>query len=206
MIEKYHDPIFKLITEKKEALGVNTIAKETDIALSTVQKYLTTQQTYFKKTGDRKWDLPERVKQEVSPESLQLMINGLENSILLIQTQTKELQQSIANLVPPINILKRNIRDSAPPVAETPILNEKLVNKIASLDKLPKVIKSRKDSLTDDMYEMLMNTDWYGIFVDLGYNYLQEVIEPELYDLLLGTKIDLSEDALSTIKEYQKDI
>lgn len=85
MIKKYHDPIFKLISEREEALGVNEIAKGTELPLSTIQKYLSTQQSYFRKNEDRKWDLPEKVMSDITDSSLLLAVNVLENSILLMK-------------------------------------------------------------------------------------------------------------------------
>lgn len=205
MIEKYHKPIFEVIS-REGALGVNAIAKATEIPLSTIQKYLDKQQTFFRKTEDRKWDLPENVNADITSQSLILTANILENTILLIQSQLGELQNTVANTLTPVNTLKRGVENKPLPVAETTYKakNTKLSKILEAIDKLPSLIKSRKENVSEELLELLLNTEWLELFVDLGYNYISDVIEPDLYELLLGNKTDLSEDTLTTIKEYQK--
>lgn len=206
MIKKYHDPIFNAITQAGEALGVNTIAKETDLPLSTIQKYLSSQQHYFRKTTDRKWDLPEKVNADITSDSLVLAVNVLENSILLFQSQLAEVQNSVSNLLVPTNTLKTGIQNKVYPVANSsPKVESELLRIILEkVDKLPGIIKKKKDNFSDEYFKLLSNTNWLDLMLDMGNNYAKEVIEPALYDLVLGNTLELDEGVLTTIKEYQK--
>jgi hypothetical protein len=204
MIEKYHEPIFKLISEKG-ALGVNQIAKETEIPLSTVQKYLSTQQSYFRKNEDRKWDLPEKVTSDISDSSLTLAVEVMENSIQLFKAQLEEMVQAAANVLTPINTIKRGISNKPAPVADKQprVQNPKLAAILENVGRMPNLIKSKKSDLTDNYYQLLMNTDWLSMQLDLGDNYMKEVIVPGLSDLLLNQTEKLDEDTYTAIKDYQ---
>lgn len=205
MIERYHVPIYALISERG-ALGVNTIAKETGFPLSTVQKYLSAQQNYFRKTPDRKWDLPEKVNADITDSALVLTVSLIESTILLMQTQLAEVQSTLGNALTPLSTLKKGIENKPAPVADVPQLpkNEKLRKILEETDKLPEVIKSKKENLSEEMYKMLLNTNFLELILDMGDNYVGEVVTPELFDLLLGTKDELSDDVLNNLKDYQK--
>lgn len=205
MIEKYHKPILALIS-KEGALGVNSIAKATDIPLSTVQRYLNLQQNYFRKNDERKWDLPERVNADITDTSLSLAVNVVENSILLIKTQLADVLNSVENALSPLNTVKRGIQNKPASVADTTpkVENELLESTLEQIDRLPSILKSKKENIPDELLKVLLNTKWLDLLLDYGRNYFKEVIEPDLYDLALGTSTELSEDTLSTIKGYQK--
>lgn len=204
VIKKYHDPILREISDKG-ALGVNALAKLTDLPLSTVQKYLTTQQTYFRKTSDRKWDLPERVNTDITSNSLQRSASLLDNTLVLLQNQLEEMGNTLASLAPVTNMIKRALENNTLPVADnsSKLTNRKVKEMFDSVDKLPEVIKNKKKNISEELYEMLINTDWLSLWIDYGTNYVSTVIQDSLYDLLLGKTDELSEDALDTIKSYQ---
>lgn len=202
MIEKYHNPIFALISEKG-ALGVNELAKATDFPLSTIQRYLTVQQTYFKKTQGRKWDLPERVNSDITDDSLNLAVNITEDSIKLIRAQLTDALNAVENALIPLSTVKRGIKHKPTPVAPK-VNSEKLQDILEAADKIPTIIKSKKENLTPEMYDTLMSTKWLDIYLDLGNKYVVDVITTELYDLLLGVKKEMDDEIFSVIKEYQR--
>ena len=204
MIQKYHEPIFNLLTQKG-ALGVNTIAKETGIALSTVQKYLTTQQSYFRKNEDRKWDLPERVKTDISEDTSKLTLSILENSLLINQKHLGEALNAVDNSLKAISTIKAILESKPPSVADTSpkITNKKLLSIIDTTDRLPEVIKARKSFIPDEYYQVLIKTSWLDLILDLGDTYVNDVIQPELYELLSGSKTELDEDLVNVLKNYQ---
>lgn len=204
MIEKYHKPIFEVIS-RMGALGVNQIAKETDLPVSTIQAYLTKQQSYFKKNDDRKWDLPENVVSEITDNSLTLSLGVLENAILLIESQLREVVESFTNIIIPLNTLKKGLKDKPAPVADTipkgasPKLRELMEN----VGRLPTIIKTKKSNLTPEQYDLLLNTEWLNLILDLGANYFRDEISPSLYELLLGSTAQIPEDILDVLNQYQ---
>lgn len=201
MIQKYHDPILTVINEKG-ASGVNVIAQLTGIPLSTVQKYLTTQQKYFRKTQDRKWDLPEKVTTDISNNSHTLVVTGIENSFLLFKSELDALINLVDNSLIQIEQLKRVVQNKPTPVAENTI-NPRLKNLQEKMDNLPRIIKSKKENIPKELLEILLNTNWTDFTLDMGANYLNDVVEPALYSLIIGESDYLDEDLLNQIKEYQ---
>jgi hypothetical protein len=203
--EERKDQIIAVLSEKG-ALGVNALARELSIPLSTLQKYLHSQ-NYFRMNESKKWDLPERVTTDLKANTMTLMLNSLETAILLIQSQIEESRQAVANALVPVESLKRGFKSIQHPVAEsgTVGLPPKWSEALDMLAKFPEIIKSRKDKLSEENYNILRNVDWHYLYLDMGANYFINALSGEIYNLILGETDNLSEDALTTIKEYQKE-
>lgn len=204
MSEERKDQILRVLSEKG-ALGVNALAREIGVPLSTLQKYLHNQ-NYFRMNDSKKWDLPERVTTDLKTNTMTLMLNSLETAILLVQSQIDETRQSIANALVPVESLKRGFKNIQLPVAESGNvgLHPKWSEALDMLVKFPDIIKTRKDNLSEENYDLLRNVDWYHLYLDMGANYFINVLSGDIYNLLLGETDNLSEDTLTTIKEYMK--
>lgn len=209
MTDKYHDQILTLISEKGPT-GVNQLAKALEIPVSTMQRYLH-KQTFFRMNEDKKWDLPEKVIGDVKSTSLTLVTDVIETSIMLLKSQIAELEHSVDNVLSPLNTLKRGIKGFAPAAgavagssSKSDITNKHILDLDNDAQNLIKATKKYVQVCPQEYQELLINTDWYHLVTDLGYKYVKEYISPELGDLFLEQRDNLSEDTLEVIKEYQK--
>lgn len=204
MIKRYHDPIYAVIAEHGPQ-GVNQLAKLVELPVSTVQRYLTVQQTYFKKTIDKKWDLPENVNTDITDNTLLLAANSIDSTVQLIETQLKELLTQFTTVQMPLSTLKRGLEGYRPSVAgsSSKVTNKKLETMLNQVAKLPDFLKDKKKNIGNEYYELLINTRWLDMYLELGNKYVDSAIIAELADLMLGNTDKLGEDVLSTIQEYQ---
>jgi hypothetical protein len=197
------------VLRDKGAMGVSTLAKEVGLPVSTIHRYLH-DQNYFKLNERRRWDLPERVQTETNGNTLTLMVSGLENAILFLKAQLEEVRNSVDGLLVPTNTLKKGITnfsiEPALPVAipSKRAIPERIETLLETLDNLPKIIRSRKDFVKPETYEMLRKVEWLDLMLDYGKKALDDIINPELQDVLLGNQEEFSEDVLGILKEYLK--
>jgi hypothetical protein len=204
MYDKYKDDILKLITDNGP-MGVNALSKATSIPLSTLQKYLH-KQTYFKINEDKKWDLPERVATDIRTNTLELMVNMVETSILLLKSQMEELQHNVDNTLTPIATLKRGLSAQAPVASNQtgqstidPRLSEIMDMKATLIS----IFKKQKANIPDEYESLLFNFDYVGLVLKEGKQYTQSFLEDGLYNLLSGSTDELSEDTVEILKENQ---
>jgi hypothetical protein len=204
---KYHDLILTIIGEKG-ALGVNQLARELNIPVSTMQRYLH-KQTYFRINENKKWDLPEKVAGDIKSTSLLLMAEIVENSVMLLKAQLDELDQSVENIRGPLETLKKGVKvanlSAAGAVADkSDIANEYMLYVDNEIQTLMKATKKYVQVCPEEYQTILLNVDWYHLVLDMGFKYVKEYISPELGDLFLEKTDNLSEDVIESLKEYQK--
>ena len=206
MIDKYKDDIIVLI-KKNGPMGVNALQRELDVPLTTLQKYLH-RQTYFKINEDRKWDLPENVIADIKNNTLELMTNVVENSILLLKSQMDEMQLSLNNALVPISTLKRGISNLSAGVASTEsgqkITNPHLLELIKHEGTLKEIFSKKKDNILEEYRNLLFNFDYIGLVRKEGEEYTKEFLEQNTYELLAGRTQILTEDTIQILKENQK--
>lgn len=204
MIPKYHDPILTLL-KAKGALGVNAIATETGIPLSTVQKYLDKQQTYFKKTAERKWDLPHNVQADIKTNTLELTVGVIENSILMLQSQLDEVKESLQSTLAPIGTLKRGIANVATPVASVqPDIDKRLIQLDIDVNDNLELIQKSKNSFESEYKSLILNMDFLGIILNYGLAYVKGPFFTEVSEVMLEKSDFLSEEVIEILKEYQR--
>lgn len=203
-MEKYKDDIIKLITERGP-LGVNAIQRELGMPLSTLQKYLH-RQNYFKLNDDRKWDLPENVIGEIKTNTLSLMTNVVENSILLLKSQMEEMQLTIDNALSPIITLKKGVNNIALPVADKGNIqiDPRLVRVSDDANKYTQIVKAQKGNIPDEYKDIVFSFDLVGLVLKEGEEYVRESVMDELSAVLVGKNSTLSEELIQTLKENQK--
>jgi hypothetical protein len=200
--------IIQLIREKGP-LGVNTIASEIGVPVSTLQKYLNKQQTYFKINSDRKWDLPGNVASEVKNSTLILNTEIVENTIQLLQSQMEELQLNLANALIPVGTLKRSIQNLNVPPPVAALTNQidihpRLIELDEKTKKSNQLFKQYLPKVPEEYQELLKNLDLYAITIEMGTKFMNEQFNAEISSLFLEKEDKLSDELLEVIKIYQK--
>lgn len=202
--DKYYDTILAILTEKGE-LGVNEIARLADMPLSTVQKYLE-RQTYFKKTERRKWDLPDNVNADIKTETLVLMVNSVENSLLILKSQLEELTDDVQNSLGPVKTLKRGVESIKPPVASK---SSNIDRRLLELDKKAKdsyeVFKAHIKNVPEEYRTLILKLDILGLMLTKGREYLFNGEHEDLVRVLGGQSDILSDKTLKLLESYQKE-
>lgn len=201
--DKYYPDILRYITEHGET-GVNVLAKELNVPLSTMQRYLE-RQRYFKKTVSRKWDLPTNVETDIKSNTMTLMVASVENALMLLDSQFSELQLSVQNALMPVNTLKRAVETINPPVADKPVNNDPNITKLLNFaNAMQKAIKQHKNNIPDEYRDLLLNLDITAMCVNMGMDYINSNQNADLTGVLLGERDILSEDTLKVLERHQK--
>lgn len=203
--EKYHDPILAVI-KKNGPMGVNAIAKAIDMPLSSVQKYLD-RQDYFKKTSDRKWDVPENVTENlvaaIETNRLQLIAQSLNtqsllvgNSVDLFVSSINDLLKQISNIIPALESYKA-------PVANDKTVSPLLLKLQETVSQIPLIIKKNKDKLSPDYLELLTGVNWLELVINKGSIYFEENVSTEIAELLTEQREELSDEIVEAISQYK---
>ena len=206
---KKQEEIYKVLSQYG-AMGVTALARELGIKNASGLHQHLNRQKFFKQNEDRKWDLPEKVingNAEANKNKVaQLSVQTVESTIQLIRIQLEELMSHTNTLLAPISSIKKELDNkSAPPVAESAKVHSGLIQLNENINKIPVIIKTKKEMLSEEFLDLLLNVDWMELILDNGRKFFRETIETDLYDILLGNKDELSEKALASIKEYQTD-
>lgn len=204
-VNKRQEQIYKLL-EQNGAMGVNALSRELCESVSTVQKHLMAQK-FFRQNSKRWWDLPDRIVSENKTVTVQNSVQTVESSVHLIKAQLEELTAHTSGALAAISAVKRDfaVIQSAPPVAESGKIHSGLIQLNENIGKIPMIIRTRQEVVAKDLLQLLLNTNWMELILDNGRKYYREVIETDLYNVLLGEKYELNEEALTVIKEYQTD-
>jgi hypothetical protein len=202
--EKYHDDLLDYIS-RNGATGVNELAKELNIPLSTMQRYLE-RQTYFKKTSNRKWDLPEKVIGDIKTSTLTLMVGGVENALKLLDAQMQEMQQQLRTAMMPIDTLRRGVENIKPPVAGTSNgdIDSRLYKLQEDMALVPKLIKTHIDKIPEEYHDILNNVDWILLYIEKGREFFAERVSSPIASLITSDTEQLPDDALVALERYQK--
>lgn len=211
MTDRFYQDVHDVLSKEGE-LGVSVIAKRLDIAPSTLQKYLE-RQTYFKKTVRAKWDLPERVNTEAAAKAdetkLAILAQSLETQVLLINTQLETVFSAMQTLATQTSLIKPHLegfRGNSPSVAKE---NNGEVNKewaefYNQLSQLPGIIRKKKESITADQFELLLNVRWHDMALEIGSKALGPISD-HVADLLLGQETELRDDVVDLLVNYLKE-
>jgi hypothetical protein len=211
VIEKYHEPILEVLTTRG-ALGVNQISQATGIPLSTVHKYLTSQQKYFRKTQDRKWDLPERVTAEIQDDALKVALESLDGSIVLFRKQLEEVQATAENLAVPIRYIQRaaEVRFTkapftAPKAVASPEVHPVLEEVRERAELIAKYIKENIKKIPEEHRQLFLNFDIHSWIAHKGLDYAaNSEVTKQLSLLLMGQAITYDKALFAEVREYQR--
>jgi hypothetical protein len=187
---------------------VNDIAKGCDLPLSTVQRYLS-QQTYFKKTLRRKWDLPEKVSDELVNRQentrLGLLGSSLETQAMLVGTQLDEVRESYETMLKQINAMQPLLMRQTPPVADKATVTHPSLNKLNDyITSMTKAIKMYISNVPEEYQELLKNLEIPAMIVGMGLEYMNSDSNSDLTGVLLGSNDTLTPETLKILETYQK--
>ncbi len=204
MSNGWHERLLELITENG-AMGVNQLQKEMDIPLSTLQKYLDKQQTFFRKNSNRKWDLPENVaeaEQETVSDNaaivLESQITGITATFEMLKSQLNATTHLIASMKPP--------KASKTSVANTSkVIDPRLLEIQRKADMNAKAIKMHIDNVPEKYRELVMNMDSVAISLSADKSYIEEIVSREVVPLMTNNADSLSDEAVDVLSNYQKE-
>jgi hypothetical protein len=161
-------------------LGVNSIARATDIPVSTLQRALP--KMGLLKTADRKWTEP-----------------GQSNDIVL---------NVIDGIKRDLDIVARVYITSHPVAAVTIVetyedIRMKRVHKRHS--EIESAIRQYKDEFTDVDYEILSNVDWLEITIQEGWSKIGKILDIEVTEIISGDRVELTDSTtIELLRKYDK--
>lgn len=198
MTDPYYDQVRALIL-KNGAMGVNALQKEIGIPLSTMQRYLE-KQTYFKKTDQRKWDLPENVVKTQTSEVITNYDAVIESQITGIYAMFEMLTSQMKSTITLIGAQKT----VTPPVADKSVnLPERLVKLHEATQAMPKAIKQHINNIPEEYRDILLKVKWLDLALDTGLNYYNDVIGNAIMGLMATDQDNIDDEVLTVLEKYQ---
>lgn len=209
--DKYYNPIEGML-QKNGPMGVNAIARELDVPVSTIQKWLE-RQDYFVKNANRKWQLPEKSEQiEQSKSShgltgeldpvIEAQIRSISRLHEMLVTQLKNTVDFITEyeIKGPPQVV---IEETEPPVAD---LDPRLIQLETDAKKLIEIFNKRdiKANIPEEFRALLNGYDHIGLIIKEGKDFATKFLEDEIFSLLSGRISTLSEETVGILKENQK--
>jgi hypothetical protein len=200
MNDPYHAEIRALI-EKEGALGVNALSKAINVPLSTVQKYMH-RQSYFKMNSQRKWDMPDKI----ATETIQSTVNNFETVIESQVTGITSLSDMlVAQIKSTITLLSAQ-KGLSPSVAVT---SSDIHPEILELDKkareMQMIFNKYVGKCPEEYRDLIKNLDIFRLIKEKGTIFLNEGFNVEITSLFLEKSVDLSNEVLKVLEEYQKE-
>lgn len=201
MLEEHH-VIIKQMIEERGPLGVNTIANELGVPLTTMQKRLH-KQDYFVLNDRRKWDLPGNVAEKSIEDVdnnfdalIDAQITGIDNLVQMLST----------NLKTTVTLLKtqKPQKYTKAPVAANVYIHPDYKVIVDEMKTLEGIVKKYRDRFDDDTLTLLLNTDWVRLRFKLGLNSFMDEIGNAFGDFLSPNGGELSETVIKHVKENQK--
>jgi hypothetical protein len=198
---RYHEDIRNLL-EQNGAMGVNQLSKELNVPLSTLQKYLDKDQNYFKKNHARKWVLPEMSADEDMSVVTTNYSNVIDSQIMSMQALIETLMSQFRATLSLIDANKGASRSVAGILPNIDPILIKLDKKIKDIY----VIFRKYVKVCPEEYQNLIkNVDLYQLTSDKGTEFLNGSFIGEITELFLEKSVDLSNDTVKILQEYQKE-
>lgn len=209
-MDKYHESVKRVLTEKGE-LGVNSIARELNMSVSTLQKYLENQ-SYFKKTEKRRWDLPHKVAartiNEQSTTNFELVASTITSQSVTLRSQLEAALMCLSIMDSQVMIINDTAKlalAAVPPVADKPRqIHQALLTIEENAKVMTNVIKSKLSDIPEEYQQLLLNTDWLVFIANRGVLYVNNEVAPEISNLVLKEDNELSDEVTKLLNEYQK--
>lgn len=194
-------PDIKRLLEQNGAMGVNQLSKELNVPLSTLQKYLDKDQNYFKKNHARKWVLPEvAVNNEMSVVS--------ENYANIVDSQLMSMNALIDTLMSQfratVTIIEANKPNSTSVAGIAPDIHPQLLKMDKSIKEMYVVFKKYLSKVPEEYRDLIKNVDLHRLSIEMGSKFINSNFNGEISALFLERSVDLSDEVLGALKEYQK--
>lgn len=203
MTDISRDRISNLLAQKG-ALGVNAIATSLNYPVSTLQRWLTAQ-SYFKRTADRKWALPETVEDEINSKALSILLDTAMLGLKLQATIIEDLALKVNTSLQTLETLRSNVelmKSVNPPVASP--LDARFQMIIDGENKFKGAIKANKANISDpEFLKLLLNFDLVGYTLQYGSDSTDLFFEQNLAPVILG-EVDPTEETWEQLRENQK--
>lgn len=182
-------------------MGVNALAKATNIPLSSMQHYLH-KQSYFKMNSQRKWDLPDRV--------LTNNINEAFGEVdTVIQQQVAGISSLATMLITQVNATVALLSAQKPIMAPVANKTEEIHPKLRELNKRLKstedVFKKFVKVCPEEYQDLIKNLDLYELSIVEGSKSLESSFSNELTLLFTEQATELSDETLVLLTKYQKE-
>jgi hypothetical protein len=200
-IDKYHADIRALI-EREGALGVNSLSKALNVPLSTIQKYMHTQ-SYFQMNQSRKWDLPEKVVANDIKEVQSNFSSVIESQLTGITSLSEMLFTQIKSTITLLSAQK----STNPPVASNSIdIHPEILKLDKNVKEMHLIFSKYIQKCPEEYQELIKNVDLYKLIKEKGTLYMNSSFSIEITSLFLEKSVDLSDDVIQVLKEYQKEV
>jgi hypothetical protein len=194
-------PLIHALLEQHGALGVNYLAKELNVPISTLQKYLDKDQNYFKKNQSRKWVLPGTA---VSTD-MSVVSNNFSN---VIDSQLMSMEALITTLMSQfratVTLIESNKGSHAPVANKSVNIRQRLIDLDEEANKVEAVIKKQKSNIPEEYINLLLNFDYVSFVLTVGHKYAVETLSTDIYGILSGKDTELNEETVDHIKDHQK--
>ncbi len=199
--DRFHEPVKALLQTNGE-MGVNQIAKSLSVPLSTMQKYLDKDQTYFKKNRSRKWVLPEdAAKSDISEVNV--------NYTQVIENQIKGIESLVTTLMAQLKSTVSLIEANKVTITSVADISTKIHPRLQGLDKkateVSELLRKNLSKVPENYRDLIKNLDLHLLIVEKGTHYMNNEITSEIASLILGQTDILSEQLVTVLKEYQKE-
>jgi ACT domain-containing protein len=192
----------KALLEKHGAMGVNQLAKELDIPLSTMQKYLDKDQTYFKKNQARKWVLPETSVNTdlnvVSSNYANVIDSQLMSMNALIETLMSQFRATIT-------LIETNKPRNAPVAGIAPNIDPQVLKLDKTIKDNYALFKKYVKVVPEEYQDLIKNLDLARLTAERGTLHVKGEFGKEIAALMLEKITELSHDTLVVLEEYQKE-
>jgi len=200
--DRLHADVRRLI-EQNGAMGVNQLSKALDIPLSTMQKYMDKDQSYFKKNNVRKWVMPE----ESANADMSVVSSNYSN---VIDSQLMSMQALINTLMSQfratVSLIDANKGTSQAVAGIMPDVHKSMIESDKRIKNTYDVFKKYINVCPEEYRDLIKNLDLYRLTIEMGTIKLNEVFNPEITALFLEKSVDLSHDVIMMLKEYQKEM
>lgn len=198
-----HDDVYEQLS-KNGPMGVNALSKALNIPLSTMQKYLDKDQSYFKKNYQRKWELPE--------ESIRTDMSTVSNNIAnVIDSQLMSMQALIDTLMSQfratVTLIETNKPSNAPVAVNSGNsmkIDPRLLTLVEDAAKLTSAVKKQKSFIPEEYYDLLLSLDLVSLYFLIGEKPAYKIVVSDIYPVLTGNSKILADDALNILAECQK--
>lgn len=199
--DRFHADIRRLL-EQNGAMGVNQLSKALNVPLSTMQKYLDKDQDYFKKNHSRKWVLPEKSASEdmslVSANYANVISSQLVSMQALIDTLMSQFRATLS-------LMDAN-KGTSPAVAGiSPDINPQILQLDKKAKDMQTVFKRYVVKSPEEYQELLKGLDLYRLMIEKGTIWMNSEFSTEITSLFLEQTVDLSDDIVEILKNYQKE-
>lgn len=188
------------LIEINGAMGVNQLAKELNIPLSTLQKYLDKDQNYFKKNYTRKWELPDMSANTDMAAVADKYSNVIESQLM---TMNALIETLMAQFRATVSLIDAN-KGSSPPVAgKVPDIDARVLKTDKTIKDMYALFKKYIPVCPKEYQDLLKNLDLTRLTLELGNNYMFNEFNTAITPLFTEQETELSDDMLDLLSEYQ---